>query len=59
MGGFDDSAIAPATTPPLTTVRQPLARIAAELVEVLTALIAGRPTSSRVLPTELVIRESA
>ncbi|MFF5083690.1 LacI family DNA-binding transcriptional regulator [Actinoplanes sp. NPDC000266] len=59
VGGFDDSAIAPATTPPLTTVRQPLPQVAAELVEVLTQLIAGRPASSRVLPTELVIRESA
>ena len=35
VGGFDDSAVASATRPPLTTVRQPLARIAAEMVEVL------------------------
>jgi len=59
VGGFDDSAIASATQPPLTTVRQPLTQVAAEMVEVLITLIAGRPASSRVLPTELVRRESA
>jgi len=59
VGGFDDSAIAPATRPPLTTVRQPLAQVAAEMVEVLMQLIAGHPASSRVLATELVRRGSA
>ena len=59
VGGFDDSAIASATWPPLTTVRQPLRQVAAELVEVLLKLIAGTPVSSRVLATELVLRESA
>jgi DNA-binding LacI/PurR family transcriptional regulator len=59
VGGFDDSAIASATRPPLTTVRQPLTQVAAEMVEVLIKLIAGRPASSRVLATELVRRESA
>ncbi|MCD5352396.1 LacI family DNA-binding transcriptional regulator [Kineosporia mesophila] len=59
VGGFDDSAIAPATRPPLTTVRQPLAQVAAEMVEVLRQLIDGRPASSRVLPTTLVRRGSA
>jgi DNA-binding LacI/PurR family transcriptional regulator len=59
VGGFDDSAIAVATRPPLTTVRQPLAQVAAELVEVLLKVISGQPASSRVLATELVVRESA
>ena len=59
VGGFDDSAIASATTPPLTTVRQPLSQVAAELVEVLLKLVGGHPASSRVLATELVRRESA
>ena len=59
VGGFDDSALAAATTPPLTTVRQPLTQVAAEMVEVLLRLVAGQPVSSRVLPTELVRRESA
>ena len=59
VGGFDDSAVASATRPPLTTIRQPLARVAAEMVEVLTGLIAGRPVSARILATELIRRESA
>ena len=59
VGGFDDSSVAPATRPPLTTMRQPLALVAAEMVEVLKQLLAGRPVSSRVLPTELVVRGSA
>jgi DNA-binding LacI/PurR family transcriptional regulator len=59
VGGFDDSAIAAATMPPLTTIRQPLSQVAAELVEVLRQLIAGGHPSSRVLPTSLVRRDSA
>jgi DNA-binding LacI/PurR family transcriptional regulator len=59
LGGFDDSTIASVTTPPLTTVRQPLSQVAAELVEVLLLLVAGRPASSRVLPTTLVRRDTA
>ncbi|MEU4240715.1 LacI family DNA-binding transcriptional regulator [Actinoplanes sp. NPDC026619] len=59
LGGFDDSAIASATMPPLTTIRQPLPQVAAELIEVLLQLIAGRHPSSRVLPTSLVRRDSA
>jgi DNA-binding LacI/PurR family transcriptional regulator len=59
VGGFDDSAMAAATSPPLTTVRQPLAQVASGLVEVLLDLIAGRPASSRVLPTTLIRRASA
>jgi DNA-binding LacI/PurR family transcriptional regulator len=59
VGGFDDSTVASATRPPLTTIRQPLARVAAEMVEVLTDLIDGRPVTARVLATELIRRESA
>ena len=59
VGGFDDSAMATATSPPLTTIRQPLTRVAAELVEVVLTLIGGGQASPRVLPTELIRRESA
>ncbi|WP_037607608.1 LacI family DNA-binding transcriptional regulator [Streptacidiphilus rugosus] len=59
VGGFDDSSIAAATRPPLTTVRQPWSRISAEMVRLLLALIAGEPPSSVILPTELVTRTSA
>jgi DNA-binding LacI/PurR family transcriptional regulator len=59
VGGFDDSRIARETDPPLTTIRQPLEHVSRDMVDVLLRLIRGEPTSSRVLPTELVVRESA
>ncbi|WP_035700952.1 substrate-binding domain-containing protein [Glycomyces tenuis] len=59
VGGFDDSAVATATRPMLTTVRQPLATVAEETVRLLTALLDDEPVEPVVLPTELIIRESA
>lgn len=58
VGGFDDSRVAASTNPPLTTVRQPLDRVAAEMVRLLTDLLDGREASSLVLPTELVVRDT-
>lgn len=59
VGGFDDSRIARESDPPLTTIRQPLEQVAREMVDILLRLIRHEEVSSRVLPTELVIRESA
>jgi DNA-binding LacI/PurR family transcriptional regulator len=59
VGGFDDSSIATTLQPALTTIRQPLTRISAEMVRLLLGLIAGDPPAAVILPTELVIRESA
>ena len=59
VGGFDDSKIATATTPLLTTIRQPLDRISAEMVRLLLGRIRGEPPSAVILPTELVVRDSA
>ncbi|MFG1700052.1 LacI family DNA-binding transcriptional regulator [Nonomuraea sp. NPDC049309] len=60
VGGFDDSPVAVSTHPPLTTIRQPLAETAKETVRLLLALIDGAEhVDPVVLPTELVIRESA
>jgi DNA-binding LacI/PurR family transcriptional regulator len=59
VGGFDDSRIARETDPPLTTIRQPLERVAADMVDVLLRLIRREPASSRLLPTELIKRDSA
>jgi len=58
--GFDDTLVAPLVTPPLTTVRQPLADMGRFAVRNLLRLIEGRPISSlRVqLATNLVIRGS-
>jgi DNA-binding LacI/PurR family transcriptional regulator len=59
VGGFDDSPAATAITPALTTVRQPFERISAEMVRMLLAQIAGEDTAGVILPTELVVRDSA
>lgn len=59
VGGFDDSRIATAIEPALTTIRQPLERIGRELARLLVRRAAGDPPISLVLPVELVVRESA
>ncbi|MGK5499716.1 LacI family DNA-binding transcriptional regulator [Streptomyces sp. URMC 125] len=59
VGGFDDSPAAVSGLPELTTIRQPWDRISSEMVRVLLALIGGEEPSAVVLPTELVVRESA
>ena len=58
---FDDIPVASALEPPLTTVRQPISRMAALAVETLLDLIEHPDSGPRriVLPTELVIRESS
>jgi DNA-binding LacI/PurR family transcriptional regulator len=57
---FDDIPLASAIEPPLTTVRQPIRRLATLAVETLLDQIEERGSGPRriVLPTELVIRES-
>jgi DNA-binding LacI/PurR family transcriptional regulator len=57
--GFDDTVVAAGSTPPLTTVRQPLRRKGQQAARRLLELQAGRPpVRSRRLPTELVVRGS-
>ena len=58
--GFDDTLLAPFATPPLTTIRQPLAEMGRYAARSLFRLLEGRPVSSlRVqLATTLVIRSS-
>jgi DNA-binding LacI/PurR family transcriptional regulator len=41
LAGFDDSGLAEAHTPPLTTIRQPWAQISATMVEMVLEAIAG------------------
>ena len=59
--GFDDSSVAIACRPPLTTIRQPVEEMAAEMAEVLLAHIAspGRLARSVTFQPTLVIRDSA
>ena len=58
--GFDDTFLAESSTPPLTTVRQPLQQMGAFAFESLMRLVGGRAldTSHIELATELVVRES-
>jgi len=58
--GFDDLPVARWVSPPLTTVRQPLAEMGAAAASMLGDLIEGMPLrSTRVeLSTELIVRES-
>lgn len=59
VAGFDDSGLAETHQPPLTTVRQPWAEISSTMVDIVLDVISGQPGSSVVLPTTLVVRESA
>lgn len=59
--GFDDTPFAQVLSPRLSTVRQPLARMAEEAVDMLIGWVVHRtpPTErERMLPTELVLRDS-
>jgi LacI family transcriptional regulator len=53
VAGFDDGAAAQFAWPPLTTIRQPLDRMAAKAVEL--AIHGGEPCT---YPVELIIRQS-
>ncbi|MEV4392446.1 GH1 family beta-glucosidase [Nonomuraea sp. NPDC049607] len=57
--GFDDIDAASATTPALTTVRVPVTEQALALARLLLSRLEGRSTTPVVLPTRLVVRESA
>jgi LacI family transcriptional regulator len=58
--GFDDLPVARWLSPPLTTVRQPLAEMGRTAAQMLGELIEDRPLGSRrvELSTELITRES-
>lgn len=58
--GFDDLYPAEWTTPPLTTVRQPLMEMAAEAARMVVTLARGEPLPHKrlELTTELVVRDS-
>jgi len=58
--GFDDIPMAAESTPPLTTVHQPVVEMGRTLVERLLELVQGdRVPEPVTLPTRLVLRESA
>ncbi len=59
--GFDDNEQAKSFTVPLTTVRQPLARMGADAVDILLAGLAGSSACPvrKSYPPELIVRKSA
>ena len=57
--GFDDILIANYTSPPLTTLRQDVAKGAALLVELLFRRMKGESAKSTLLPPKLILRETA
>ncbi|MCU1445990.1 LacI family DNA-binding transcriptional regulator [Cryobacterium sp.] len=59
VGGFDDAPVATTTTPALTTMHQPFERISEEMVRLLLQVIDGERPAAVVLPTDLVVRDSA
>ena len=58
--GFDDSSVASALQPPLTTMRQPFQELASRAVELLLAQIQGSETIEKkiLMPTSLVLRDT-
>lgn len=58
--GFDDTIAARYTTPPLSSIHQPVSEIAKNAVEMLAARMdnGNLPPETRTLPVELVVRES-
>ena len=61
VGGFDDIPLSVHTTPPLTTVRQPIYTIGEQLAQMLINIIEGHPFDSlhQLLEPELIVRESS
>ncbi|WP_404474564.1 LacI family DNA-binding transcriptional regulator [Microbacterium aerolatum] len=58
--GYDDSSVALTTDPLLTTVRQPMYKQGETMAAVLLSRLAGQePPKVTILPTELVVRDSA
>ena len=57
--GFDDSLVAQTHRPAITTVRQDFVGLGAAVAETMLAITRGEKPKSIMLPTELIIRESA
>jgi len=56
--GFDDLPGSAYTTPPLTTIRQPLYDMGKIATNALLTLINGDPVLAQIPPLELVVRET-
>jgi DNA-binding LacI/PurR family transcriptional regulator len=57
--GFDNLGVAERTDPPLTTIHQSIQALGKEMTRMLIGLMAGQERTSIILPTRLVLRDSA
>jgi DNA-binding LacI/PurR family transcriptional regulator len=57
--GFDDSVLAQTSRPELTTVRQDIVKLGETVANLMINVINGEKPQPIILPTELVVRESA
>ncbi len=60
MVGFDDLGVATSTSPPLTTVRNPVVEMSRAATDLLLALLSGKevPTEPPIFGVQLIVRES-
>lgn len=57
--GFDDTLVSQTSRPALTTVKQDIVGLGEAAAEAMLEIIAGQKPDSRILSTELIIRQSA
>jgi DNA-binding LacI/PurR family transcriptional regulator len=57
--GFDDNVIARYTSPPLSTVAQPIKQLGWEMAKMVVSLVDGEQPGPLILPTRLVVRGSS
>jgi DNA-binding LacI/PurR family transcriptional regulator len=57
--GFDDALIAQTSRPPLTTIRQDVVALGEAAGSLIIAQLNGQEAVPIILPTQLIIRESA
>ena len=56
--GFDDSPFASTNQPSITTIRQPIGELGAQVAASLLAILAGQEVEDKVLDVKLIKRES-
>jgi DNA-binding LacI/PurR family transcriptional regulator len=57
--GFDDNIVAQTHRPGLTTIRQDIVGLGAAAAETMISVLQNREPNIQMLPTEIIIRESA
>jgi DNA-binding LacI/PurR family transcriptional regulator len=57
--GFDDSPIASRNQPSISTIRQPIRELGAQVAETLLAMLNGQEVEDKILDVKLIKRESS